>query len=130
MAQQMEIHTLVERQTIDASGGNIDTVSGVIELGKKARVESLLVKATSVAGTPSFDLEWAGGVNSVFQAFGQNTALVTDSATVYGANAENLQIIALPAPLSPQIKFRLRARSGSPSDAQYECYAYVREDYE
>lgn len=130
MAQQMEIHTLVERQTIDASGGNMDTTSGIIELGKKARVESILVRATSVAGTPSYDVDWAGGVSGVFQVFGQNTALVTDSATVYGANAENLQILAMPAPLSPQVRFRLRARSGSPSDAQYEMYAYLREDYE
>lgn len=124
MAFLQEVHQLMNAVTLSGQSGDNVYTTGALDLRDRiTRINSVLVVGTSATGAPSFVLAYQPGVtcaefqSNIASLFGPSVTLLTSPS------AETLQIVEMPAPLSPFVRFTLTSKNGSPADSLYSLWA-------
>lgn len=101
--------------------------SQVISLKNIIRPESILFKASSVAGVARVKVEYAISDDGVaFGSFDDETDIIVDSDADFSTNKEGLHAVSLAAPLAPFMKFKLTELTGSLSDTLVDMTLLLR----
>lgn len=116
-----------ESELVNGTGA---ILSLVINLETAARVESLLLKASSVTGTADvkaeYRMSWDGSQWSSFD----DTSDITASTLLDRANnTEGWNTFSVSAPLNRYLQIRITGVAANPADSLIAAYLLVREEY-
>ena len=120
-------HMLMENAAV-ASGGN--RISQDVNLEYAERVESLLLRASSVSGTADVKAEYTSAWdNDHFGSFDDTTDITASTLLDRANNTEGWNTFAMSAPLNRWIRIRVTGVAANPADTLVTAYLIVRESY-
>ena len=123
----METLNKVTIWTAEALGISGTAESQVISLKNTIKPESILFKASSVAGAAQVRVEFAISEDGVaFGGFDDHTDIIADSNADFANNKEGVHAVSLAAPLAQFMKFKITELSGSLSDTLVDMTLLLR----
>ena len=98
-----------------------------ISLRKVIKLEAVLIKASSVAGSANVRLEYVISDDGVtFGAYADEPDIIVSTSTLFTSNPEAIHRVALDIPLAPFIKLQVTELTGSLSDTLVDLSLLVR----
>lgn len=98
--------------------GTASFTSGSMDCRAFKRLESLMVKVTSVAGTPDVKIEYAVSTDGVtFGDFADEAPILASTSAAFGATPEGVHAISLEGvKRPPYLKIKVTGLGGNPAD--------------
>lgn len=120
-------YPLMLEKTINGTGTETSTY---VSLEYAERVESLMLKASSVSGTADVKAEYASSWDTTeFENF-DDTSDITSSTLLARTNSpEGWNIYSMSSPLNRYIRIRITGVAVNPTDTIVSAYLIVREGY-
>ena len=114
--------------TAEALAASGSAESQVIDLRTIKNTESVMIKASSIAGAADVKLEYAVSKDGIiFGSFDDNDDIISSTNTLFsGANPEDIHAEPMSAPLAPFIKLKVTELTTTLSDTLVDLTLVLR----
>lgn len=120
--------TLFSAVLINGAG---NAESPILDLRLVARLEGLILQASSVTGTADVKVQLSTSHNGVaFDNYADNPDVVSSTLLAKPTAPEGFNTYAMPAPLSPYAKLKVTGVGTNPADTLITGYVMMREGRE
>ncbi len=103
--------------------------SNSVDIRRASRVEAVILKASSVAGTTDVKVEYATSHDdSSYDSFDDNVDITSSSATQFANNVEGFNTYPVPAPLNAYLKIKVTGVGANNADTLVTGYLLIREE--